>query len=826
MKMNLLPWPDELDRTILAKSAKAATGTPEEGLASHTAWVLTMLAQFIRLRPQLPAQLHMPRLWHCLYWATFLHDFGKVAPTFQSILRGDGDPTLKKAWSEQRQRHEVFSLAFIDWINNGLDENERLLLMAAIISHHRDADEIHDIYNLPKQSRLSEQLALLPSKHVRMLHDWLLNCGWPWAMALGLDKYGVERVGFVGDPELVFPTVAIERIRSWLLNYHQFIKDLSRQTGQDGFVPLITLRGHILSADHSGSAHAPSMLHLALQPDDVVGRKFDWPAVKAHQRGLSHEPATDADPRALHWPKGSALLTAPTGSGKTEAALLWAACQMDDTYHPPRLFYTLPYQASMNAMLRRLTETFGDDYVEIQHGRALLASFRWLMEKGEQPENAARVARERSNLARLHYPPVRVFSPYQMLKGMYRLKGYEAQLIDYHNGLFVFDEIHAYEVKRLALILRTIAYLRRHYNARFLVMSATFPTLIREWLAEALGEVTTITATPALYGESQRHCIRLVEGHALDEANLARIRAEAQAGKSVLVVCNVVARAQKVYETLSNQLKDPEVEIILLHGRFNMRDRSDKEKRIRRRTGADSPEKGPTVLVATQAVEVSLDIDLDTLYSEAAPLEALVQRFGRINRRGNQKDSDENKVLADVHVFTTPPDEQKKIYDPLLVERTLALLARHDGQPVDESAIGDWLDDIYEGEIADKWREEFTKTAAEFNAAVVNTLRPFQSDRAIEAQFDKLFDGMEVLPVRDVDDYEALIADGKAIKASELFVPLSYGQYAQIANAGLARALDEKRRWPVVVKVPYTPEQGLDLSDLARQRNEEEEPGI
>jgi CRISPR-associated endonuclease/helicase Cas3 len=408
-----------------------------------------------------------------------------------------------------------------------------------------------------------------------------------------------------------------------------------------------------------------------------------------------------------------------------------------------------------------------------------------------------------------------------MLKGMYRLKGYEAQLTDYHNGLFIFDEIHAYEVRRLALILRTVAYLRRNYNARFLVMSATFPSLIRGWLAEALGETPVVAATPGLYAEYQRHRIRLVAGDALDEANLARVRDVALTeGKSVLLVCNVVARAQEAHDWLSKQLAPAGIETVLLHGRFNMRDRQKKVQIIRERTGAGEERRGPPiVLVATQAVEVSLDIDLDTLYSDPAPLEALVQRFGRVNRRGK-------KGIVDVHVFTTPPDAQKKIYDERLVARTLGVLERENGRAMDESAVGRWLDEIYDGEIAEEWRKLYASTAAEFDAAVVDTMRPFQSDRDIEERFDKLFDGMEVLPASDLDQYEALLKAGQTINAGELLVPLSYRQYAQINKARLAWPLDEKRRWPMVVEVPYTPEQGLDLSALARQRKEEEEPGI
>ncbi len=795
------PWPDGLEDELWAKSAaKGADGAPES-LAYHTWQVLKRLAGFIELRPALPARLRRPSLWHCLYWATFLHDFGKAMPLFQGVLRGDR--RARDEWGGHR--HEVFSLAFIDWLSPGLGDDDLVWAAAAIASHHRDRDKLALAYPTPEPGEadpLADMLATLPARYVAGLYDWLAASGGPWALHLGLDTLGVAPISFPDVPPPFRPAGAARRIRHWLRQFNQ----LAANSGATGFVAPITLRGYILSADHSGSAGAPALPRVAFSREQVLAG-----------RNLTLYDHQEAAAKAV----GSILLIAPTGTGKTEAALLWAARQAADG-NAPRLFYTLPYQASMNAMLRRLAETFGDAYVGVQHGRALLATYRWLMEQGEQPENAARTSRQRRDLARLHLPPVRVFSPYQMLKGMYRLKGYEAQLTDYHDGLFIFDEIHAYEVRRLALILRTIAYLRCHYNARFLVMSATFPTLIREWLAEALGESLTITAAPALYDQFQRHRIRLVEGEALDEANLARVAQAARSGQSVLLVCNVVARAQQAHDWLRAQLAPDGIDTVLLHGRFNMRDRQIKEQTIRERTGTERGDGRPIVLVATQAVEVSLDIDLDTLYSDPAPLEALVQRFGRVNRRGR-------KVLADVHIFTTSPDAQKKIYDERLVAGALRVLAREDGHPVDESAIGRWLDEIYEDEIADEWRKTFTATAAEFDAVVVNTLRPFQSDLGIEQQFDALFDGMEVLPAGENDiilnEYERLVAEGRTIEASELLVPISYRQYHQNRRANALWSCDESQ-WPIVVLAPYSPEGGLDLSQLTRRTQEEEEPGL
>jgi len=101
-----LCWPTWLD-TIWAKSAPKGAGNQPETLAQHTWTVLARLADMAYLRPTLPARLGAPRLWHILAWAAFLHDFGKAASGFQAVLRGG------KRWPH---RHEVLSLAFVDWI--------------------------------------------------------------------------------------------------------------------------------------------------------------------------------------------------------------------------------------------------------------------------------------------------------------------------------------------------------------------------------------------------------------------------------------------------------------------------------------------------------------------------------------------------------------------------------------------------------------------------------------------------------------------------------------------------------------------------------------
>lgn len=791
-------WPDWLDH-LWAKSAGKGEGGEPETLAQHTWYVMERLSDFIRLRPTLPAEVGAPRLWHILFWAAFLHDFGKAAAGFQAMLHQRGE-----RWPH---RHEVLSLAFVDWLTDGLTLDEQKWLVAAIVSHHKDASRLQTLYPSPEElgeDQLAPRVAELDEATLRGLWRWLAECGQSWLTGLDLVDLGIELCPLLAETEAVawVQQEGATRIHDWLDVFRRFVRQVDKSKDSSLIIGSLTLRGYLVNADHSASAHAGGLPVVQLDKEIVLTKRKEpltWNGLFEHQRQAGE---TD----------DSVLLTAPTGSGKTEAALLWAARQMVNGKPMPRLFYTLPYQASMNAMKIRLNDTFGETNVGLQHSRALLAYYRMLLDDEEKysAREAAQQSRWAKNLAELNYPPVRIFSPYQMLKGMYRLRGYEAQLSDYHHALFIFDEIHAYEAQRLALILKTIEYLRKNFQARFMVMSATFPTLIKEWLQEALGDSLEINASDDLFREFQRHRLHLLAGELVESDNLDRIVADARAGKSVLVVCNLVARAQQVYEILGAELKEAGLTVELLHGRFNMRDRSYKEQLVRDCTGRDETRRKPMVLVATQAVEVSLDIDLDTIYTDPAPLEALVQRFGRINRRRL------NKNLADVYVFREWDEKQDKfIYERVLVEKTLELLDRVNGQPINEGQIGPWLDEIYVDEIAEQWREAYQQAATEFDEACLRSLRAFESSRDLTRQFYAAFDGREVLPKVLQEEYNRL-KTSNFIQATELLVPIREGHVHQLRQ--LNRLSDDYGEdGPLVADAPYSTEAGLDFGDLSKQ---------
>ncbi|MGQ9815750.1 MAG: hypothetical protein ACUVR3_11480 [Candidatus Roseilinea sp.] len=259
-----------------------------------------------------------------------------------------------------------------------------------------------------------------------------------------------------------------------------------------------------------------------------------------------------------------------------------------------------------------------------------------------------------------------------------------------------------------------------------------------------------------------------------------------------------------LYRMIADEEPDKKV-VVLLHGRLNGRDRLKREEVVRQAAGSNSQSRRKIALVATQVVEVSLDIDLDTIFTDPAPLEALVQRFGRVNRRRLQPD------LAPVHVFDQP-DNGQHVYDKALVRATLAILARENDKPVQEDRIGAWLDEIYTGEIRRNWLAEYDHAATEFAETLICELHPFDSDDDKETLFYDAFDGVDVLPLRFLDEYRAL-AESEPLRAQELLVSIRSGQYKQIVES--RRQCSASGEYPIVVDVPYDDGDtgiGLDLS--------------
>ncbi len=812
--------PDALNPTeledVLAKSADNGGDT----LAEHTWAVLSRLADQYRLRPRLPSVIGDVRLWHRLYWGCFLHDFGKAAREFQDRLRS---PKSENTWSQGHHRHEVLSLAFVDHAFPP-GNPDRLSVIAVVIAHHRDfaaglgggsPDRLISVrYGahapagkpLREQEEQAKRVEFLASQLdlplTMRLWNWLTTFGTAWARALGFSENDVYPISV--EPV----TLSAPNIRRCLSDFAAYYYEREDRLVEDAAILRdLHYRGLILTADHAASAGTDPF------PPFVLTMQQARHALDDQGRMLNpHQTAV------LTSAEGSAILVAPTGSGKTEAALMWAARQME--LRPvPRLFYTLPYQASMNAMERRLKRDFfakQADHVTVQHSRATLAYYRELMGidgGAEETRRAVAGAREKKNRVRLNYYPVQVFSPYQMLKAAFQLKGYEPLLVDYTDALFIFDEIHAYDAARLALIITTMKWLATHFGARFLVMTATMPPMVKKALDNALAKPAEIIASEATFEASRRHSVQLRDSDLME--HLDRPYEDWQQGRSALVCCNTVSRAQSAYLRLKQKFEavglNPLDHLLLLHGRFNGKDRNEKEVRLAERVGVRAPHRTPTIIVATQVVEVSLNIDLDVLYTDPAPLEALLQRFGRVNRgRDYPAETPETARLCPVIVFKHPlGKDDSRPYDHRIVARSLEVLERYCAdKPIDEALVTTMLGEIYAGEVEMEWQRTYDHQAETFEASL-KTLVPYQAaDPTLEQQFYHLFDGVEVLPLALYAQWEGA---PDYLSGSQYLISIGWRQLGRLKQDGKVHPKEEQQYF-YQVAVHYDEEFGLDLN--------------
>jgi CRISPR-associated endonuclease/helicase Cas3 len=350
-------------------------------------------------------------------------------------------------------------------------------------------------------------------------------------------------------------------------------------------------------------------------------------------------------------------LQAPTGAGKTEAMLLFAG-------DSERILYLLPTQATANAMHTRLAAIYGRDAVGIAHGHALLE----LSRDGEEPPLDVRLFNT------VFAKPVTVATLDQYLLTHLHGRHWEIRRTLSRYATVLMDEIHAYEPYTLGLLH---AALEADPPQRLAIASATLPTPLMKYL----GNAPLVKAEDSLW-QQRRH--RLLREQRAPEKAVKEALDHAANGEAVLFVVNTVPMAQSLYQVAAEQarlLKHPP-EVHLLHARFVYRDRRRKEQQLRRL-------KRRALVIATQVVEVSLDISYHRLYTELAPLDALVQRMGRVNRYGTLPQP------ASVHILLEYDPRSERVYGKDLLHETQKLLQQLPEQPTNME-LTDATDTLYQ----------------------------------------------------------------------------------------------------------------------------------
>lgn len=362
------------------------------------------------------------------------------------------------------------------------------------------------------------------------------------------------------------------------------------------------------------------------------------------------------------------IVIAPTGSGKTEASLLWM--------NGEKSFYTLPLKVSSNAIYLHIKENYEYKDVALLHSDAMAVYLR--------EYNGNEDIGEKYERSKMLSQPLTVCTVDQLFRFVYRALGTEIFAATLKYSKLVLDEIQAYEPRVIATIIYGLKMIQE-MGGKFAIITATFPPVLKYFM-EQYGLVEgkqyifkDFTGKEYQVEKYPRHKVEIRHS----EMNLDEIRLRGK-NRKVLVICNTVSKAQKLYKKLEGE------NVWLLHSKYIRRDRAFLERKIM--GFSESGESG--IWITTQIVEASLDIDFDILYTEMCTADSLLQRMGRCNRKGRYCPNEANIVVFDNRNGVSE-GKRRSVYEDKLYDRSLELLSKYEHILFSEDKKTAYMNEVY-----------------------------------------------------------------------------------------------------------------------------------
>jgi CRISPR-associated endonuclease/helicase Cas3 len=604
-----------------------------------------------------------------------LHDLGKASPYFQGQLlspRSDQFAghvqSLKDAGfeipethaqGEERRllaRHEIASSSLLA---GGLELPKNAGIALVVNGHHGrwSIPGEEEAYNHPSVCRFYNDLATAGQWAAAITHMRAV-------LASTAGASGDMALGDVSAVPLLTPLVCLA---DWLASDEHLLRGASSHL-------------HLLDAEpHRFYEHrrdvftkaVPDLLGVPTKPEASFSELFGFEPSRPVQQAMVR-PAR----------RGLTVAMVPMGEGKTEAALgQWLLSAGDRE----GLYFALPTMATADAMFDRVRDLFAkaDEHVigAISHGRSILNSFYADPAAGRRVVSGSGLVpgdwfsgRHRTLLA-----PVAVGTVDQLLAGALRHRYGFMRLLAASGKTIVLDEVHSYDPYMAELLCRLLVWLG-HTRTNVILLSATLPkrrlqkfldAYAKGWGSplEPLGDVPYPAVISYSAGgveiqdlsnaSSGRECSVSLEYHLNSDVVAAAAELVAQAREQhpeakIGVIVNTVGTAQH----LSTELE--QYQPLLLHSRLPARERAERAAAAIARFGKNSTP-GPDLMIATQVVEQSIDVDFDILISALCPAPSLLQRMGRVWRhdRGAQRPRPGGLPGPVCHVVAPAPLPQK-----------------------------------------------------------------------------------------------------------------------------------------------------------------------
>lgn len=635
-----------------------------------------------------------------LYTYIYFHDLGKLTKEFQNnIFNGK---------HSQRYPHAYYSFFILRNLNSGFLLKDIPIELLAILSHHSQL--YSGIYsnhqNISKPTFYKEDISFFINDFFSVYNEFTD------------EEFTDEELN-----DLVFKNVSIYKtIIKLIRKTNKFKNKFLLKSVFTYFFSILQLCDDFSSAN----------FHYFIKKYDGDEKNFDNVLINPEIYVLDIKDKNYVDDfifkdiqpyffqhELLSIVSKFSLLFAPCGRGKTEASLSWALKALKK-YNKNKIIFAMPTQVTSNAMWERLCKIFGRENVGLFHGKTFIK-----LKNLETSDSLDEVSSEVFK-GNVFFKPITVTTiDHVIYSFVHGFSQSDFALGNLQTSVMIFDEVHYYEENTLNHLYTLFGFLKE-MNIPHILMSGTLPNFI----TDKLPDYNMIIDEEGLNLESfsieyYDECLVRTDNFDFNEILLNEIKLNDINGLKQFFIFNTVKRAQTFYFKLKSIL--PNTKIILYHSQFTHNHRVQKEIEILDHASKDEG----FILIATQVIEISLDISADVMYTELAPPDALGQRGGRLNRK--RKEGSFKMKLFD--------SESHLPYDEELINKTKEFLKVG---PISYQTFKIWCDEVYDNRELNK-----TNLINFFNDSVLFGNRPidvaFSEDKGNKLEIRK-----ETLPKVDV----------------------------------------------------------------------------
>lgn len=541
---------------------------------------------------------------------------------------------------------------------------------------------------------------------------------------------------------------------------------------------------------------------------------------------------------------GIVVIEAPMGIGKTEIALT-AAEQLAYTSGRDGLYIGLPTQATTNAMFDRVNEWLkniaeeDDENISIRlmHGKAMFNQTYSHLPHAENiaDEDDAHGAvtvnswfsGKKSILTKFTVGTIDNL----LLMGL-KQKHLFLRHLGFSGKVVVIDEAHAYDAYMNSYLCKAIEWLGA-YHVPVVVLSATLPKdkriqLFGSYLGGKFGKKwkdkvifpdnwESEEAYPLLsyldgthvgqvtdfgdVGAGQKKSVHIHRFDVSDEELMKNVLEMIHDGGIAGIIVNTVKRSQKLAELVPG-----DVELMVLHSAFLAPDRVKKEKRLQDEIGKRGNRPRRMIVIGTQILEQSLDIDFDILYTDIAPMDLILQRIGRLHRHGirrPEKLTEPQTYVMGINEFGDYGDANEGIYGRYLLMKTDYYLKDRIDIPKDISSL---VQKVYR-EDDDLCDEELEKARNEFQDRKENAIKEASAFQISPPSYSKRKSSIHGWLNRDKadvsnSDQRASAAVRDIDETIEVVLLKRNGDDYEILDGGKLSDTDSKRIAEQLIRIP------------------------